>query len=242
MMSHELRTPLNAIGGFTELLEMGIHGPVTEQQRTALGRIKANQRQLLTLITEILNFVRIESGRMEYHFGRVSLMRALTDVSVMLRGAADEKKLTLAIGDAGTDVIAFADAERVRQILVNLVMNAVKYTPAGGTITMSCATLDDTVIARVDDTGPGIEPKQLATIFEPFVQLAASLSDQRSGLGLGLPVSRDLARAMNGDVTAESTMGVGSSFTLSLPRARESASQAPGEGRSNETAVTVVES
>jgi signal transduction histidine kinase len=241
MMSHELRTPLNAIGGFTELLEMGIHGPVTEQQRTALGRIKANQRQLLTLITEILNFVRIESGRMEYHFGRVSLMRALTDVSVMLRGAADEKRVTLAIGDAGTEVTAFADSDRVRQILVNLVMNAVKYTPAGGTITLSCATLDDTVLARVVDTGPGIEPKQLATIFEPFVQLAASLSDQRSGLGLGLPVSRDLARAMKGDVTAESTMGVGSSFTLSLPRARESASQAPSKGRSK-TAVTVVES
>jgi signal transduction histidine kinase len=178
---------------------------------------------------------------MEYHFGRVSLMRALTDVSVMLRGAADEKRVTLAIGDAGTEVTAFADSDRVRQILVNLVMNAVKYTPAGGTITLSCATLDDTVLARVVDTGPGIEPKQLATIFEPFVQLAASLSDQRSGLGLGLPVSRDLARAMKGDVTAESTMGVGSSFTLSLPRARESASQAPSKGRSK-TAVTVVES
>jgi len=242
MMSHELRTPLNAIGGFTELLEMGIHGPVTAQQRTALGRIKANQRQLLTLITEILNFVRIESGRMEYHFGRVSLTRALTDVSIMLRGAADEKKLTLAIRESGTEVTAFADSDRVRQILVNLVMNAVKYTPAGGTITLSCATLDDTVVARVVDTGPGIEPKQLATIFEPFVQLAARLSDERSGLGLGLPVSRDLARAMNGDVTAESTIGVGSSFTLSLPRARESASQPPSEGRSHKTAVTIVES
>lgn len=242
MMSHELRTPLNAIAGFTELLDMGIEGPVTEKQHAALARIKANQRQLLMLITEILNFVRIESGRMEYHFGRVSLPRALADVGIMLRGAADEKKVTLEISQPDTEVTAFADSDRVRQILVNLVMNAVKYTPAGGTVTLSCANVDNTVVARVRDTGPGIAPKQLATIFEPFVQLAASLSDQRSGLGLGLPVGRDLARAMKGDVTAESTTGVGSCFTLSLPRARDAASPAPSELRSKRTALTVVES
>ncbi len=220
MMSHELRTPLNAIGGFAELLQMGVEGPMTERQRTALGRIKANQEHLLTLITEIFNFVRIESGRMAYQLGRVSLPQALGDVTGMLSGAADAKKLTIATAPGETDVTAWADADRVRQILLNLIMNAVKYTPAGGTITVSCAALDDTVVAEVADTGPGIEPKQLDSIFEPFVQLAAGLKDQRGGVGLGLPISRDLARAMKGDVTVESTVGAGSRFTLSLPRAQ----------------------
>jgi signal transduction histidine kinase len=227
MMSHELRTPLNAIGGFAELLEMGIEGPMTERQRTALGRIKANQEHLLTLITEILNFVRIESGRMAYQLGRVSLPQALGDVTGMLSGAAEAKKLTLATARGEQDVTAWADADRVRQILLNLIMNAVKYTPAGGTVTVSCAAVDDTVVAQVADTGPGIELKQLDWIFEPFVQLAAGLKDQRGGVGLGLAISRDLARAMKGDVTVESTVGGGSRFTLSLPRARQTASEAP---------------
>jgi len=222
MMSHELRTPLNAIGGFAELLEMGLEGPVTEKQRTALARIKANQEHLLTLITEILNFVRIESGRMAYHLGRVSLPHAFVDVTAMLSGAAAAKKLTLATAPGETDVTAWADADRVRQILLNLVMNAVKYTSAGGTITVSWAAVDDTVVAEVADTGPGIERNQLDSIFEPFVQLTAGLKDQRGGVGLGLPISRDLARAMKGDVTVESTVGAGSRFTLSLPRAAQS--------------------
>ncbi len=220
MISHELRTPLNAIGGFAELLELGIEGPVTEKQRSALARIKANQQHLLTLITEILSFVRIESGRMAYRLDRVSRRHALSDVSAMLSGVATEKNLTLTTvppqGEA--DVTAWADADRVRQILLNLIMNAVKYTPAGGTITLSCAAVDDTVVAHVADTGPGIEAEQMESIFDPFVQLTAGLSDRQGGVGLGLPISRDLARAMNGDVTAESTVGTGSRFTLTLPR------------------------
>jgi signal transduction histidine kinase len=227
MISHELRTPLNAIGGFAELLEMGVEGPMTPKQRIALGRIKANQVHLLTLITEILNFVQLESGRMAYHLGPVSLPQALGDATGMLSGAAEAKKVTLATAPGEKDVTAWADADRVRQILLNLIMNAVKYTPAGGTVTVSCAAVDDTVVAQVADTGPGIEVKQLDSIFEPFVQLAAGLKDQRGGVGLGLPISRDLARAMKGDVTVESTVGGGSRFTLSLPRARHTASEAP---------------
>ncbi|HEY6830824.1 MAG TPA: GAF domain-containing sensor histidine kinase [Gemmatimonadaceae bacterium] len=225
-ISHELRTPLNAIGGFAELIEMGIEGPVTEKQRAALARIKANQRHLLTLITEILSFVRIESGRLEYRLGRVSLTQALADVSVMLSLAAEQKKLTLttAAAQGDEDVVAWADSDRVRQILLNLVMNAVKYTPAGGTITMSCASVGGNAVARVADTGPGIEPKQLESIFEPFVQVTTGLTDQGGGVGLGLAISRDLARAMQGDLTVESTIGSGSSFTLSLPLASQAQS------------------
>lgn len=218
-MSHELRTPLNAIGGFTDLIELGIEGPVTEKQRGALARIKANQQHLLMLITEILNFVRIESGRMEYHLGPVSLTQAFTDVIDMLGGAAREKGLILESRAGDADVMVWADPDRARQILVNLVMNAVKYTPAnGGTITLTCAVAGENALAHVTDTGPGIPDDRLQSIFEPFVQLTASLTDRLGGVGLGLPISRDLARAMNGDLTVESTVGVGSCFTLVLPR------------------------
>jgi signal transduction histidine kinase len=220
-MSHELRTPLNVIGGFTELIELGIEGPVTERQRGALARIKASQKHLLALITEILNFVRIESGRMEYRLGRVSMSQAIADVMEMLGGLVKEKGLTLAGSPVDADVAVWADPDRVRQILVNLVMNAAKYTPAGGTITVSCASLDDDVVTRVADTGPGIPTDRRESIFEPFVQLTEGLTNRTGGVGLGLPISRDLARAMKGDVTLESTVAVGSCFILRLPRMSE---------------------
>ncbi|HMA01053.1 MAG: sensor histidine kinase [Gemmatimonas sp.] len=218
-MSHELRTPLNVIGGFTELIEMGIQGPVTDKQRVALARIKASQQHLLMLITEILNFVRIESGRMEYRFGPTPLAEALADVAGMLEGIAKEKDLTMVLPPGDADVVAWADADRVRQILVNLIMNAVKYTPDGGIITVSCAAVGETAVIRVADTGPGIPADRLESIFEPFVQLTAGFTDRRGGVGLGLPISRDLARAMKGDVMLESTGTGGSCFTLVLPRA-----------------------
>jgi signal transduction histidine kinase len=220
-MSHELRTPLNAIGGFAELVELGIEGPVTDKQRIALARIKANQQHLLGLITEILNFVRIESGRMEYRSGEVSLKRALADVSEMLGGAIKEKELILAGPEGQPDVIAWADPDRVRQILMNLVMNAVKYTPLrGGTITLTCGAIGEMVRVQVADTGPGIPTEKLESIFEPFVQLTSGLAERRGGVGLGLAISRDLAHGMGGDLTLESTVGVGSSFMLTLPMAR----------------------
>ena len=216
-MSHELRTPLNAIGGFVELIDMGIPGPVNEKQHTALARIKANQELLLTLITEILNFARIESGRVEYQTSPVALLPALADVAEMLHGAIMEKGLTLDGPRGESNASAWADPDRVRQILVNLVMNAVKYTPKGGTVLLDCVTEGNRALARVSDTGPGIPQAKLDSIFEPFIQLTAGLADHRGGVGLGLTISRDLARAMGGDLTAESTVGVGSSFTLSLP-------------------------
>ena len=221
-MSHELRTPLNAIGGFVELIEIGVHGPVTKEQLVSLARIKANQEHLLKLITEILNFVRIESGRLEYRNMAVPVCQALTEVGDMLSGAVTEKGLTLRPPAENPDVVAWADPDRVRQIMVNLVMNAVKYTPqGGGTITLTCEASGDAVVVRVADTGQGIPHDRLESIFEPFVQLTAGLAERRGGVGLGLAISRDLARAMSGDLTAQSTVGVGSQFTLTLPRARQ---------------------
>jgi len=225
-MSHELRTPLNAIGGFAELMDMGIQGPVTDEQHIVLTRIKANQEHLVTMITEILSFVRIESGRMEYQNSAVPMAPELLEVAEMLAGVAKEKGLKLESLGGDASVVAWADPIRVKQILVNLVMNAVKYTPEnGGTITLTCAIANDSVVARVSDTGPGIDSAKLDSIFEPFVQLSANLADRQGGVGLGLAISRDLARAMGGDLIVESKVGVGSTFTLTLPLAESDATK-----------------
>lgn len=219
-MSHELMTPLNAIGGYVTLIEMGLRGSVSAEQLVDLARIRHNQEHLLTLISEMLTFVRSEHGRLEYRLRDVSAQGALREVVDMLQGAADERRLVLVPPLGDVDGVIWADAERVRQILLNLVMNAVKYAVAGsGPITLSITTTPKTVAMHVIDHGPGIPPEKLEVIFSPFVQLAATLADRRGGVGLGLAISRDLARAMSGDLTVVSTVGVGSKFTLELPRA-----------------------
>ena len=220
-MSHELRTPLNAIGGFAELIEMGAQGPVTDEQHASLTRITRNQQHLVTLVAEILNFVRVESGRMEYHIADVQMDRALSDIAEMLSGVIKEKGLILDGPRCDANAVARADFDRVRQVLLNLVMNAVKYTPrGGGTITLSCSVTSNSVITDVADTGRGMPPDKLEAIFEPFVQLTTGLTDRQGGVGLGLAISRDLAHGMGGDLTVQSTVGVGSRFTLTLPRGK----------------------
>jgi signal transduction histidine kinase len=200
---------------------MEIQGPVTDDQRMSLSRIKANQEHLLALITEILDFARLETGRTTYHSAEVQLSSVIASVADMLAIAIVNAGMRISGPDADVTAVAWADPERVRQILVNLVMNAVKYGgPGGGTITLRCARSGDVVTASVSDTGPGIPPEKLDTIFEPFVQLRAGQGQRRDGVGLGLAISRDLARGMNGDLSVESPPGEGASFTLTLPRAR----------------------
>jgi signal transduction histidine kinase len=223
-MSHELMTPLNAIGGYVTLLEMGLRGPVSREQLVDLSRIRHNQTHLLTLISEMLTFVRGEHGRLAYEFTEVSVASALLEVTDMLQGAAEERQLSLVHRTDGVDEVIWADAERVRQILLNLVMNAVKYGTAGsGQVVLNASATPHVVSIHVADNGPGIPEEKLEAIFDPFVQLSNGLSDRRGGVGLGLAISRDLARAMNGELRVESTVGVGSRFTLQLPRARRQA-------------------
>lgn len=219
-MSHELRTPLNAIGGYAELIEMGLRGPVTPQQRTDLSRIRRNQQHLLALISDILNFVRSESGRMGYNFTDVPVGPTLNSVVEMLAGAMTQRNVVLVQPPGDETATVWTDSNRFRQILMNLLINAVKYSPTvgGGTITLSYTMTHFDVLIQVTDKGPGIPPEKLEAIFEPFVQLATGLTNQEGGVGLGLAISRDLARAMNGDLTVDSTLGVGSRFTLALPR------------------------
>jgi signal transduction histidine kinase len=202
---------------------MGLRGPVSAEQAVDLARIRHNQTHLRALISNMLHFVRGEHGRLEYRFAEVSVRSALHEVTDMLQGAADERRLSLVCRADAVDDVAWADAERLRQILLNLVMNAVKYAGAGtGEILLSASTRPHVVAIHVTDNGPGIPGDKLQAIFDPFVQLSDGLRDRRGGVGLGLAISRDLARAMRGELSVESTLGVGSRFTLELPLVRRS--------------------
>ena len=223
VMSHELRTPLNAIGGHAQLIEMGVHGPVTDAQRDALRRIERSQRHLLALINDVLNLTRIEAGRVEYALEPVPLGPLLAEVVSTLEPLLSAKGLACEVSaDSDETAVVTADREKAHQIVLNLLTNAIKYTTAGGRITVEAAPCPDRpamACVRVRDTGVGIPAEQLERVFEPFVQLGRPASGRPDGIGLGLAISRDLARGMGGDLTAESTPGMGSTFTLVLPRA-----------------------
>jgi signal transduction histidine kinase len=220
-MSHELRTPLNAIGGYIDLLDMGLRGPVTEKQHADFARVRTNQQHLALLITEILTFARVGTGSVAYAVGDVNACDAMTHAIELIEPLFGQKGLAFNGISGDSTAIARADPERVTQILVNLLSNAIKFTPAGGEISAECGVTGLTVTLRVNDTGIGIAVGKHEAIFEPFIQLQEGLSDRESGVGLGLAISRDLARAMDGDLTVESTEGKGARFTLSLPRAGE---------------------
>ena len=216
-MSHELRTPLNAIGGYVQLLEMEIHGPVTDDQRATLGRISRSQRHLLHLIDDLLNLARIEAGRVDYHLERVTTADLISGVLPMIEPQLATARLSLSVS-ATPGIVAVADREKAEQVLINLLTNAVKFTPAGGRVTVEAciAPEGEFALVSVGDSGIGIAPDQLQSIFEPFVQLRVRKSE---GTGLGLAISRDLARGMGGDLRASSTPGKGSVFSLALPLA-----------------------
>ena len=233
MMSHELRTPLNAIGGYTQLLEMGVRGPVTREQHEDLARIQVAQQHLLGLINSVLNFAKLEAGHVHYDMADVPLMASLEDVESLVAPQMRAKGLAYALEADPTlcmdvrDINVRADAEKLRQIMVNLLTNATKFTRPGGSVTVRVSVRAEDAVGpgaemvavTVADTGIGIAAVRLESIFEPFVQVNRRLSSPDEGVGLGLAISRDLARAMNGDLVAESTLGVGSAFTLLLPRA-----------------------
>ena len=217
-MSHELRTPLNAIGGYTELLEMGIHGPVTPAQREALVRIQRSQEHLLNLVNNVLNLVKLDTHHVQYHMADVAMEPTLQFVAEATGPQLQAKRLHYAQRPcAGVSVRA--DAEKLRQILINLLSNAIKFTDDGGTITISCVAEGPQVRIDVADTGCGIPAEQLKVIFDPFVQLDRRLNRPIEGTGLGLAISRELAQGMNGELTGGSVLGEGSTFTLRLPQA-----------------------
>jgi signal transduction histidine kinase len=220
VMSHELRTPLNAIAGYTELLELELRGPITDAQRRDLSRIRASQQHLLGLISAVLDLSRIEAGRVTYHLAPLALDPFLSSLDALVEPQAVAKSLTLDYQPCGPLIGATTDHEKLRQILLNLLSNAIRYTPPGGRVVFTADAVDESwVVIRVVDTGVGIPEDSLDRIFEPFVQLDRSLTRVRDGIGLGLSISRDLARGMGGELTAESQVGAGSTFSLRLPRA-----------------------
>ena len=218
-MSHELRTPLNAIGGYAELLEMGLRGPVTEAQRADLQRLRRSQQHLLGLINEVLNFARLETGVVRFHLEDVSAVAAQQDVSTMVLPQTAAKGLSYRVEPCPPTLAVRADREKLRQALLNLLSNAVKFTPAPGAVRLACGADARTVRFVVYDTGIGIPADRLDDIFEPFVQVDSRLTRTAGGTGLGLAISRDLARAMGGDLTVASARDAGATFTLALPRA-----------------------
>ena len=216
-MSHELRTPLNAIAGYTEIMSLGVHGPVTQQQRADLERIAKSQRYLLSLINDILNYAKIESGHVTFSikpFPIASLVRRLDEFIEPQLGA---KQIAYASGVTDPDLRALADEDKTQQILLNLLSNAIKFTPNGGKIAVQGRRRGNDVLIAVRDTGVGIPEEKVESIFEPFVQLGRGLTSDSQGTGLGLSISRDLARKMNGDLWLTSRVGEGSTFMLRLP-------------------------
>src|SRR6266550_2268848 len=217
-MSHELRTPLNAIGGYTELLSLGLGGPITAEQVDYLERIRRSQQHLMGIISDLLNFSRIEAGHLTYDIVSIPLFQVIQAVVPLVEAQAKARGVTIVVDESDSDCLALGDRAKLDQIMLNLLSNAVKFTKAGGRVTIRCITGEKTASISVNDTGVGVPPDKLDAIFEPFVQLGRSLSSAHEGTGLGLAISRDLARAMNGNLTVVSKPGTGSTFALTLPR------------------------
>jgi signal transduction histidine kinase len=219
-MSHELRTPLNAIAGYADLLLAGVRGQLSEGQTADIERIKRSGQHLLSLINDILNFAKIEAGQVEFDVQRIPVSRLIAGLDELVAPQVATRGLQIAIVPADPSLVVLGDAEKIRQVLLNLLTNAVKFTENGGEVILAADADDETVRMSVRDTGRGIGAEQLATIFDPFVQVDRHLTPtSQQGVGLGLAISRDLARGMNGDLTVESALGSGSTFTLALPRA-----------------------
>jgi len=215
-MSHDLRTPLNAIIGYTDLLQLALRGPVTDAQASDFARIKRSAQHLLALINDILNFAKLEAGNVDLRMSDVAVAPVIDEVEDLLQPQMKVNSLRLEHVDH--DAIAYTDPEKFRQILINLLSNAIKYTAPGGRVGVDVVASETETRIAVWDTGVGISADQHERIFEPFVQVGRGLTTSGAdGVGLGLAISRELARAMRGDLTVESTPGVGSRFVLTLP-------------------------
>jgi len=225
-LSHEFRTPLHAVSGYLEILQQNIHGGLNDEQRKDVERIHQAQEHLLALVNMILDFAKLEGGPVELSMAEIPIEETLRVADSLVAPQFAKKRVTYTHRAGDPRLTVFADREKVQQIIVNLLANAVKFTPTGGAVEMDWRVEDDTLLVRVKDNGSGIPDDKVEQIFEPFVQLRSAGSLPTGGTGLGLPISRDLARAMGGEVTATSTVGVGSVFTLRLPlRKRVSATK-----------------
>jgi len=227
VVSHELRTPLNAISGYLDLLSLEVDGPLTEKQRRCVDRISQSQRHLLSLIEDVLGFAQVEAGRLSFVIGAVRIHDVLASIQSIVGAQLDRKGLSLMIPDPVEEVIVRADGDKLRQALLNVVSNAMKFTPSGGTIRISTKTAGDKVRITVTDSGIGIPKAQLDRVFEPFYQVEQGDTRRYPGLGLGLSIVRDTILAMEGEVDIDSTEGRGTTVSVTIPAFRE----VPAAGR-----------
>jgi signal transduction histidine kinase len=218
-MSHELRTPLNAVTGYVDLLLAEIRGPLTEQQSSDLLRIRRAGTHLMGLINDVLNLAKLETGQVPFSPDVVSLAETLTNACTMIEPQAAAKGVAFNCTPVDRGLSVQGDQDKVLQIVLNLLANAVKFTPEGGHVSLSAgrAPVDSMMHITVRDTGRGIPDDQLTRVFEPFVQVGRRLSGADAGAGLGLAISRELARGMGGEITVTSVEGGGSTFVVTLP-------------------------
>ncbi len=218
-MSHELRTPLNAILGFTQLLHEGEVGPVSGEQRDFLGNVLTSSRHLLRLINDVLDLAKVESGKLEFRRESVDLIQAIGEVGAILRTTAAEKQVRVEIAVDSTIGRVFLDPARLKQVLYNYLSNALKFTPAGGLVSVRALPEGaDFFRLEVHDTGAGIRPEDLARLFVEFQQLDAGATKKHAGTGLGLALTKRMVEAQGGTVGVRSTPGIGSIFHAVLPR------------------------
>ena len=217
VMSHELRTPLNAIGGYVDLLEAGVRGPVTPAQREDLARIRSAQGRLLSLINDVLNFAKLEQGLISFEIQPLRVSTLLNSLETLLAAQLLEKEIRFDCAACGSTLMVSADNQKLGQVLLNLLSNAVKFTPVGGKISVAAERDQDCVLISVSDNGPGIPADRLRAVFQPFVQVDSTLTRVHGGSGLGLSISRELANGMGGTISVRSEPGAGATFTVSLP-------------------------
>ena len=215
-MSHELRTPLSAIIGYMDLLLGDMVGSIPPLQRNYLGRVSSAARHLISIIEEILTFSRVEAGREELFMEDVDVVTLAREAEELLDAEARTKQIELRLSLPADAMPVRTDVTKLRQILINLLGNAIKFTD-GGTVTMELVPGHDRVMIHVRDTGPGIMLADAERIFDPFTQVDQSHRRTKGGTGLGLPVSRRLAHLLGGDLTVQSVVGQGTTFSLWLP-------------------------
>ncbi len=217
VMSHELRTPLNAISGYVDLLSLGVDGPLTEKQTASLTRIQLNQQHLLSMIDDVLSFARIEAGKLQVDVRSLIVADTVSGLETLIRPEIQRKDIAFLCEPCDPALSVRADPEKLRQILVNFLTNAIKFTPKGGRIRVGADHGDGMVRIWVSDTGVGIPNDQLERVFEPFFQVERGSTRRYPGIGLGLAIARDFAQAMNGELRLESTVGKGSVASVLLP-------------------------